>query len=137
LIPNLPLSEDGDKAALLAEDLFTGYVQLCPIKDRTTKTLINAIQRTVINPFSIPKFLKTDEEPGLFRSQEFYDFLKPLGTKFMPTSVGAPWANSNAERSIRTIKEAMRKYFLQEKVESQWDQYAHFFTNAHNLHQKN
>ena len=132
LIPNLPLSEDGYKAALLAVDLFTGYVQLCPIKDRTTKTLINAIQRTIINPFGIPKFLRTDEEPGLFRSQEFYDFLKPLGTKFMPTSVGAPWANSNAERSIRTIKEAMRKFFLQEKVEEKWDQYAHFFTNAHN-----
>jgi hypothetical protein len=84
------MSEDGHKAALLAVDLFTGYVQLCPIKDKTTKTLINAIQRTIINPFGIPKFLRTDEEPGLFRSQEFYDFLKPLGTKFMPTSVGAP-----------------------------------------------
>ncbi len=26
----------------------------------------------------------------------------------------------------------MRKFFLQEKVEEKWDQYAHFFTNAHN-----
>ncbi len=43
----------------------------------------------------------------MFRSQEFYDFLKPLGTKFLPTSVGAPWANSNAERSIKTIKQAL------------------------------
>jgi len=50
----------------------------------------------------------------------------------MPTSVGAPWANSNAECSIRTIKEAIRNYFLQEKAAEKWHQYAHFFTNAHN-----
>jgi len=132
IIPNLPMSQSGHKAALLAVDLFTGYVQLCPLKDKTTKSLIHAIKTTIINPFTIPKFLRTDEEPGLFRSQEFYDFLKPLGTKFLPTSVGAPWANSNAERSIRTIKEAMRKFLLQEKVDDKWDEYAHFFTSAHN-----
>ena len=132
IIPNLPLSENGYKSALIAVDLFTGYIQLCPLKDKTTKSLINAIETTIIRPFTIPKFLRTDEEPGLFRSQEFYDYLKPLGTKFLPTSVGAPWANSNAERSIRTIKDAMRNFLLQEKVQEKWDQFAHFFTAAHN-----
>ena len=132
IIPNLPLSENGYKAALLAVDLFTGYVQIYPLRDKTTKNLIKAIDRTIMNGFTIPKYLRTDEEPGLFRSQEFYDYLKPLGTKFLPTSVGAPWANSNAERSIRTIKEAIRNFFLQEKVEKEWDQYIHFFLAAHN-----
>ena len=132
LIPNLPLSDNGYKAALLAVDLFTGYIQICPIKDRSTKSLIEAVEKTVMSPFTTPKYLRTDEEPGMFRSQEFYDYLKPLGVKFLPTSVGAPWANSTAERSIRTIKEAARNFLLQEKVESQWDKYAHFFTAAHN-----
>ena len=132
LIPNLPNSENGYKAALLAVDLFTGYVQLCPLKDRSTKSLINAIERTIINAFGTPKYIRTDEEPGMFRSQEFYDYLKPLGTKFLPTSVGAPWANSNAERSIKTIKDAARNFLLQEKVDTEWDKYAHFFTAAHN-----
>ena len=68
----------------------------------------------------------------MFRSQEFYDYLKPLGTKFLPTSVGSPWANSNAERSIKTIKDAARNFLLQEKVDNEWDKYAHFFTAAHN-----
>jgi hypothetical protein len=99
---------------------------------KATKTLIEAIQRTIINPFGIPKYLRTDGEPGIFRSQEFYDFLKPLGTKFLPTSEGAHLAYSNAERSIKTIKQAMINYFLQEKVENKWDEYAHFFTYTHN-----
>ncbi len=30
------------------------------------------------------------------------------------------------------IKQAMRNYFLQEKVEDKWDEYAHFFTYTHN-----
>ena len=132
LIPNLPHSDSGYKAALLAVDLFTGYIQLCPLKDRSTNSIIQALERTIINAFGIPKYIRTDEEPGMFRSQEFYDYLKPLGTKFLPTSVGAPWANSNAERSIKTIKDAARNFILQEKVEKQWDKYAHFFTAAHN-----
>jgi hypothetical protein len=132
LIPNLPVTKDGFKAALLAVDLFTGYIQVCPIKDRTTKSLITALERTVIQPFGVPKLLRSDEEPGLFRSEDFYNYLKPLGTKFLPTSVGSPWANSTAERSIRTIKESARNFLCQEKVDDSWDKYVQFFTMAHN-----
>jgi hypothetical protein len=132
LIPNLPVTKDGYKAALLAVDLFSGYIQVCPIKDRTTSTLITALEKTVIQPFGIPKLLRSDEEPGLFRSEEFYNYLKPLGTKFLPTSVGSPWANSTAERSIRTIKESARNFLCQEKVDDSWDKFSHFFTMAHN-----
>jgi hypothetical protein len=132
LIPNLPETKDGYKAALLAVDLFSGYIQVCPIKDRTTASLITALERTVIQPFGIPKLLRSDEEPGFFRSEEFYNYLKPLGTKFLPTSVGSPWANGTAERSIRTIKESARNFLCQEKVDDSWDKYVQFFTMAHN-----
>ena len=132
LMPNLPPTADGNKAALLAVDLFTGYIQICPLKDKKTKTLIEALEKTIFQPFGIPKLLRSDEETGFFRSEEFYKYLKPLGVKYLPTSVGAPWANSTAERSIRTIKEAARTFLLQEKVDDSWDKFAHFFTLAHN-----
>jgi hypothetical protein len=131
-MPNLPLTADGNKAALLAVDLFTGYIQICPIKDKKTKTLIEALEKTIFQPFGIPKLIRSDEETGFFRSEDFYKYLKPLGVKYLPTSVGAPWANSTAERSIRTIKEAARNFLLQEKVDDSWDKFAHFFTAAHN-----
>ena len=132
LIPNMPLSKDNRKVALLAVDLFTGYIQICPMKDRTTKELISAIDKTIIKPFGIPKFLRSDEEPGLFNSKDFYDYLQPLGIKFLPTSVGSPWANSTAERSVRTIKDAARNFLLQEKADQDWEKYVDYFTAAHN-----
>ena len=132
LIPNMPLSKNGKKVALLAVDLFTGYIQICPMKDRTTPELIAAIDKTIVKAFGNPKFLRSDEEPGLFNSKEFYDYLQPLGIKFIPTSVGAPWANSTAERSVKTIKDAARNFLLQEKADPDWEDYVNYFTSAHN-----
>ena len=132
LMPNMPLTTKGNRVALLAVDLFTGYIQICPMKDRKTETLIDAIKKTIIRPFGIPKFLRSDNEPGLWTSNEFYEFLQPLGTKFIPTSVGSPWGNGHAERSIRTIKEGAKKFLMQESLLNQWDTCDEFFTNAHN-----
>ena len=132
LMPNMPLTPNGNKVALLAVDLFTGYIQICPMRNRKTETLIEAIRNTIIKPFGIPKFIRSDNEPGLARSKEFFAFLQPLGTKFFPTSIGSPWANGHAERSIRTIKEGAKKFLMQENLIDQWDTCDEFFTNAHN-----
>jgi hypothetical protein len=35
LIPNMPLLKDDQKVALLAVDLFSGFIRICPMKDRT------------------------------------------------------------------------------------------------------
>ena len=43
LMPNMPQTERGNKAALLAVDLFSGYIQVCPLKDKKVETLISAI----------------------------------------------------------------------------------------------
>ena len=132
LIPNMPTTQNGNRKAILAVDLFTGYIQICPLTDRTAKSIIEAIDSTIIRPFSIPKFIRTDNEAGIWNSNEFYEYLDPLGIKLLPTSVGSPWANGHAERSIRTIKEALRNFLLQEKIASNWDRYINLFTTAHN-----
>ena len=132
LIPNMPETKDGNKAILVAVDLFTGYIQLYPLKDKTAPSLIEAVERSIFSSFGIPKFLRSDEEPGLFTSKEFFEYLKPLGVKYLPTSGGAPWANSHAERSIRTIKEAARNFLQQERVVEKWDKHLLFFHEAHN-----
>jgi hypothetical protein len=90
LMPNMVMTKKGNRVALLAVDLFTGYIQICPMLDCKTETLIEAIRKTIIKPFGIPKFLRSDNEPGLWRLNKFFEFLQPLGTKFFPTSVGSP-----------------------------------------------
>jgi len=89
------------------------------MKDRSTHEIIAAIDKTIIRPFGAPKFLRSDEEPGLFNSKGLYDYLQPLGIKYLPTAVGSPWANSTAERSVRTIQDAARNFLLQEKVDTE------------------
>ena len=132
LMPSMPKTASGYNGALLAIDLFTGYIQIHPIKHKDVQSLIDAIESTIIRPFGIPKFLRSDNEASLLTSPEFYKYLEPMGTKFIPTSVASPWANSHAERAIRTIKEAARNFLLQEKVTDNWDKYTKYFTNGHN-----
>jgi hypothetical protein len=72
----MPLSQNGFKAIFLAVDLFTGYIQLYPLKDRSTQSLIEAVDRTIIGPHGIPKFLRSDNESGMWNSKEFFEKLE-------------------------------------------------------------
>ena len=132
IIPNMPETPAGHCKAILAVDVFTGFIQVCPLKDKTSKSLLNAIDQTIIRPFGIPKMIRSDNETGLWNSTEFFKYLEPLGIKFIPTSVASPWSNGHAERSIRTIKEGLRKFMQQEQIFSRWDEYISIFVQAHN-----
>ena len=132
LIPNMPETPTGHNKAILAVDVFTGFIQICPLKDKTSKSLLNAIDQTIIRPFGIPKMILSDNETGLRNSTEFFKYLEPLGIKFVPTSVASPWSNGHAERSIRTIKDGLRKFMQQEQIFSRWDEYLSIFVQSHN-----
>jgi hypothetical protein len=71
LMPNMPLTKKGNRVTFLSVDLFTGYIQICSMPDRKTQALIEAIRQTIIKPFRIPKFLRSDNEPGLWTSSNF------------------------------------------------------------------
>ena len=92
-MPNLPTTVIGNKKAMLAVDMFTGDIQAYPMRDRTAKSLIKAMDESIVRPFTVPKFIKADNKPGLWTTNKFYEYLQPLGLKFLPTSVGLPWAN--------------------------------------------
>ncbi len=72
LMPNMPVMKKANQVALLAVDLFTGYIQICPMPDQRTETLIESIQKTITKPFRIQKFLRSYNEPGLWTSNEFF-----------------------------------------------------------------
>ena len=112
LMPIMTTTKSGHTGALLASDLLTGYIQIYPIKARKVKDLIEAIEATIIRPLETPKYLRSDNEVSLLTSPEFYKYLKPMGTKFLATSVASPWVTSHAERAIRTVKDAARNFLL-------------------------
>jgi hypothetical protein len=116
----------------LAVDMFTGYIQLAPLKSRSAEDLIEAVLATIIRPFTIPKYFRCDSETAMFSSYEFHAFMEPLGISFLPCSTGAPWSNGAAERAVQTIKQGLRKFVLQEDSIKNWDDYIHFFSASHN-----
>ena len=83
IIPSLPLSKGKNTAILLAIDMFTGYIQLQPLKSRTAQHLKPAFLYAIIRPFGPPKFIRCDSESALFSGEEFYNFLAPLGIDFL------------------------------------------------------
>ena len=132
IIPNMPLTNNGNKAIFLAVDMFTGFVSLAPLKSRKTEDLIQAFSSAILNPFKIPKIIRCDNETGMANSADFTQFFDQLGTKFEPTSSASPWSNGAAERAVQTIKDSLRKFTMQEHIEKTWDTQLHFFNGAHN-----
>jgi len=132
IIPSLTTTKSGNTAIFLAVDMFTGYVQLKPLKSRKTEELIEAVKATIIQPFGIPKFFRCDNESSMANSTEFYRFMAPLDINFLPCSTASPWSNGAAERGVQTIKLAIRKFCQQECKENEWDDYLHFFVGSHN-----
>ena len=132
IIPSLTTTKRGNTAIFLAVDMFTGYVQLQPIKTRQTSELIEAVKTTILAPFGIPKFFRCDNESGMANSVEFKTFMDPLKINFMPTSTASPWSNGAAERAVQSIKKAMKHFISQEKCQDKWDDYIFYFVNAHN-----
>jgi len=132
IIPNMPLTKNGNKAIFLAIDMFTGFVSLSPLKSRKAEDLIQAFTSAILNPFKIPQVVRCDNETGMANSTDFTKFFEKLGTRFEPTSTASPWSNGAAERAVQTIKNSLRKFTMQEHIEEEWDSQLHYFNGAHN-----
>jgi len=132
IIPSMSVTKAGNTAIFLAVDMFTGYLQLKAIKSRKTDELIEAIKSTIITPFGVPKYIRSDNETGMQNSTEFKAFMESQGIEFIPCSTASPWSNGAAERAVQTIKKAIRTFVQMEQEVDNWDHYIHIYTQSHN-----
>ena len=132
IIPSLTTTKKGNTAIFLAVDMFTGFIQLKPIKSRQTDDMIEAVKSTILAPFGIPKYFRCDNESGMANSVKFKQFMDPFKINFLPTSTASPWSNGMAERAVQSIKKTIRHFIIQEKCPQDWDEFIYFFANAHN-----
>ena len=132
LITDLSISDNGYKILLIAVDDFSNYILAIPIKSATSEELIHAIKYHIISPFGIPKFIRSDEQPGIYNSKEFFQFFNNLGIELQATAVASPFSNGRAETTIKIFKHAARKYFHQNNCISKWDEHISIITAALN-----
>jgi hypothetical protein len=132
LITDLSVSDNGFKILLIAVDDFSNYIVAIPLRTTTAKELIQAIKYHLISPFGIPKFIRSDEQPGIYNSKEFFTFFDELGIELQATAVASPFSNGRAETTIKIFKHAARKYFHQHNCIKQWDDHIPLLTAALN-----
>jgi len=132
LITDLPNSTNNYKILLIAVDDFSNYIIAIPLTSTTSQELIKAIKNHIISPFGIPKFIRSDEQPGIYNSKEFFTFFNELGIQLQATAVASPFSNGRAETTIKIFKHAARKYFYQQNCISNWDEHVPIITTALN-----
>ena len=123
LITDLPCSDNGFKILLVAVDDFSNFLLAIPLVSTTSEDLIKAIRHNLIGPFGVPKFIRSDEQPGIYNSREFFAFFKELGIELQATAVASPFSNGRAETTIKIFKHSARKYFFQHKCIGKWDEH--------------
>ena len=132
LITDLSVSDNGYKILMIAVDDFSNYVLAIPLRTTTAQELIQAIKNHLISPFGIPKFIRSDEQPGIYNSKEFFKFFHDLGIELQATAVASPFSNGRAETTIKIFKHAARKYFHQQNCIKNWDEHVSIITAALN-----
>jgi hypothetical protein len=132
LITDLPESENKYKILMICVDDFSNYVIPAPIKTATANNLMDAIKTYIIIPFGCPHFIRSDEQPGIYNSKEFYSFLTENNIKLQATAVASPFSNGRAESTIKLFKHSARKFFFQHKLIEKWDENVHFVSSAIN-----
>jgi hypothetical protein len=132
IISNMPKTENENCQILLCVDDFCGYVICVPLKNSSSKSIIEALKAHIFMPFGIPQNIRCDEQSSFYNSTEFFDFMTNYGIKLNPTSVAAPYSNSRAESAIKNIKKLARKFLFQEHCLEKWDDYLYILTASHN-----
>ena len=82
----------------MAIDYFTKWVEAIPLKNFTSKEMIEFVREHIIYRFGIPQTITTDQGT-MFTSDEFEEFATGMGIKLLNSSSYYPQANGLAEAS--------------------------------------
>jgi len=108
-----PPSSKNHKFILVATDYFTKWVEAIPLKNVTSKEMIEFVKEHIIYRFGIPQTITTDQGT-MFTSDEFEEFATGMGVKLLNSSPYYAQANGQAEASnkgvIKLIKRKVDEY---------------------------
>ena len=128
---NLPVSRQGNSILLVVNDVFSKYIQLYPLRDRTAesaaKCLIDYSMR-----FGIPKAVFSDQDPA-FESKMFQSLMQGLGIDKRRTTAYNPRSNGLTEQSNSIVKTYLTAALEQNKLVSNvWDKWLREACYAYN-----
>ena len=119
-IMELPVTTQGNRYAIVFQDLFTKWPLVFPAPDQKAKRIAQLLVEEIVPTFGIPEAILSDRGANLL-SFLMKDGCKLLGIKKLNTTASHPQCNGAVERFNRTLKSMLRKQAA--KMGAQWDQY--------------
>ena len=94
------------KMLLVACDAYSKWVEVDVVRSTDAKSSATVLRRWFAM-HGLPKVVVSDNGPG-FASEEFNDFLRSNGIRHIFTAPYHPSSNGQAERTVRTLKDALK-----------------------------
>ena len=114
-----PVSDNGNKYLILAVDYLSKWFEVQALPDQTARSSALFLQG-IINRFGAMAVVRTDE--GRHFQGEFTQVLDNNLVDYQVSRAYHPQANGQAERSVRTVVEALRKSVGPDgELEGAWD----------------
>lgn len=99
----------GNRALLIAVEVFSGYVHIIPVPDTTAITSAKALVSRVIPIHGIMKEIVSDKGPS-FMSALFKEINRLLGIHHVTSAALNPRANGMAESVVKRVSEYLKYY---------------------------
>ena len=112
-------SRSGHRFILIIIDSFSKWCMIVPCFSTSTVEVIHSLDRW-INQFGCPKTIVSDQGT-CFTSGAFQEYLHSMGTQHILSSSNHPQSNGQAERQVKTVKEALSKYMLSMVHPEDWE----------------
>ena len=112
-IPQYPFQKIGmdigeyqQKIFLAVEDYYSRWLEIIPLKTKTTTEIIKQL-KILFSNFGIPEVIRSDNNP--FSSAEMNEFAKAWGFKIITSSPHYPKSNGLSEKGIGIAKKLIKK----------------------------
>ncbi|XP_045537629.1 uncharacterized protein K02A2.6-like [Papilio machaon] len=116
-IPDIPwvkvgsdIFQIGKNYYLILVDYFSNFVEVVMLTNICSRSVIGALKEQFAR-HGIPAHLVTDNGPA-YASKEFALFCRTWGFDHITTSPHYPQSNGRSERTVRTVKEMLKKSYL-------------------------
>ena len=109
LIGKLPTTSKGNKYALTVIDLFSNYLIVVPLQDKTAEAVINAYTLHIFTRFGASKFILSDNGKE-FKNHILQEVCNKLNTEHKFSNAYYPKGNSRIENVHNFLKRSIAKY---------------------------
>ncbi|CAF1981662.1 unnamed protein product, partial [Rotaria magnacalcarata] len=107
---NLPLTQDQFRCCLVAIDHFTKYMYTVPLKNKTSDTIVQALEKVVFQRcLQLPSRIQSDNGPE-FDNTLYRQMLVRYNIKPIYTSPNHPESNGGVERANQTLIKLLALY---------------------------